>query len=124
MPSFGRATQDDETGNVLTETVETKEVPGAENAGPLSPEELPQEGTQLPPPVLDGRRIRAIPYENGSTIIVDPADFKAHGITHPRVTFDYRKDDFTLKVGDKISEEAAELLTREFPTQFEYMNEG
>lgn len=94
---------------------------GAEAAGPLDPSELPDEGVRAAGPKTDGKRIRAIPYENGSTIVVDKRDFASHGIDHPKVTWDYRKDNMTLKVGDGISEEAAEFLTKNYPTSFEYM---
>lgn len=101
----------------------TKQPTGAATAGALDPSELPDEAVRAPEPKLDGKRIRAIPYENGSTIRVNESDFKNHGIKHPTVTWDYRKDNFTLKVGDAISQEAADFLTKNYPTSFEYLGD-
>lgn len=79
-----------------------------------------------------GKRVRAIPSVitkntgHATTIEVRRSDFKSHDIDHPTVTWDFRKDNFTVKVGDKsgqISEEAADFLTSEFPTSYEYINE-
>lgn len=72
---------------------------------------------------LSGRRLRAIPYKGGTTIEVRRADFKRKGIDHKTVSWDFRKDRATLEVGKDISEEAAEMLTKEFPTSFEYMSD-
>lgn len=96
---------------------------GADTAGPLSPSEVPDEGVRAAAPKIDGKRVRAIPYENGSTIEVTKADFANHQINHPKVVWDYRKDNMTVKVGDGISEEAAEFLTKNYPTSFEYMGD-
>lgn len=82
---------------------------------------------------LSGKRVRAIPSVitrstgNATTIEVTRADFNTHDIDHPTVTWDFRKDNYTLKVGTKagqISEEAADFLTEKFPTSFEYLDES
>jgi hypothetical protein len=80
-----------------------------------------------------GKRVRAIPAVitkstgHATTIEVRRSDFKSHDIDHPTVQFDFRKDNFTLKVGSKdgqISQEAADFLTENFPQSFEYLDES
>lgn len=70
-----------------------------------------------------GDRVRAIPAKGGTTIQVSKADFAAAGIDHATVTFDFRKDHFTLPVGkgQGLTKEAADFLTKNYPTSFEYM---
>lgn len=79
-----------------------------------------------------GKRVRAIPANitkstgRATTIEVRRSDFKSHDIEHPTVTWDFRKDNFTVKVGDRpgqINSQAAEFLTSNFPMSFEYINE-
>lgn len=110
--------------------VQHKQVEGAENAGPLSPSEVTDTADttmRAPKPDTSGRRLRAIPYANGTTIKVSRADFKHNGINHGDVEFDFRVNNFTLPVNPKkgqkgISKEAADFLASEHPQQFEYMN--
>lgn len=88
--------------------------------------------TKIPTENLDGPRIRAIPYDNGSTIVVRKADFADHGIDHKTITFDFRNGDLTLPVVDKKGENyentpvveraIADWLTSKYPMQFEYLN--
>lgn len=79
-----------------------------------------------------GKRVRAIPaiitkkQDRSTTVEVRRSDFKAVGIDHPTVVWDFRKDNFTVRVGSKpgqLSQEAAEYLTENHPTSFEYINE-
>jgi hypothetical protein len=82
---------------------------------------------------VSGKRVRAIPSVitkntgHATTIEVRRSDFKSHDIDHPTVTWDFRKENFTVKVGDKsgqISQEAADFLTSKFPTSYEYIDES
>jgi hypothetical protein len=66
----------------------------------------------------EGTRVEAIPFASGTTVIIRDVDFAAHNIDHPTVTWDWQVDDFTVAVGPKLSQEAADFLVREFPTQF------
>lgn len=85
-------------------------------------------------PKLTGKRVRAIPAvitksgDTGTTIEIPEEAFRNNGVEHPAVKFDYRHDNFTLAVGNpekgELSEEAAELLTKNWPTSFEYMDQG
>jgi hypothetical protein len=77
---------------------------------------------RAPQPDTSGKRVRAIPYQNGSTVIVDQADFRGLGIEHPQVKWDFRVNRFTVKVGQEISLEAAEALTKNFKETFEYID--
>jgi hypothetical protein len=76
-------------------------------------------------PDLSGKRLRAIPAKGGTTVEVKRGDFAKHGIDHPDVKFDFRRDRFTLPVGKErgISEEAADFLSANYPTSFEYMSQ-
>jgi len=79
---------------------------------------------RAPAPDTSGKRVRAVPYQNGSTVIVDAKDFREYGIDHKQVKWDYRKDHFTVKVGtgdNQISQEAADFLTQNHKETFEYM---
>jgi len=83
---------------------------------------------RAPEPELSGKRVRAIPAvitnsgDRGTTIEVRKSDFASKGIDHATVVFDSRKDHFTLPVGKNgLSEEAADFLTKNYPTSFEYM---
>lgn len=69
-----------------------------------------------------GERVRAIPAKGGTTVIIRALDFANNGIEHGEVTWDFRKDNFTVEVGSDISKEAADWLTKSFPTSFEYLN--
>ena len=80
---------------------------------------------------LTGKRVRAIPAvittngDRGTTVEVRQSDFAAHGVKQDTVRFDRFKDNFTLAVGSgsaQISEEAAELLTKNWPQSFEYID--
>lgn len=69
------------------------------------------------------KRIRAITFSNGTTVVIRESDFKAGGIDHKEVVWDFRVDDFTVAVGDGISAEAADYLTSNFSDSFEYVGE-
>ena len=80
---------------------------------------------------LTGKRVRAIPAvitnngDHGTVVEVRSSDFLAHGVTHDTVKFDQFRDNFTIAVGPgsaQISEEAAELLTKNWPMSFEYID--
>ena len=82
---------------------------------------------------LSGKRVRAIPAvitkngDHGTTVEVRASDFLAKGIEHETVTFDARRDNYTLPVGDgegQISEKAANFLTKNYPYSFEFMDNG
>lgn len=68
-----------------------------------------------------GKRIKAITFTNGTTVVVRSSDFKKHGVNHHDVTWDYRIDDFTVAVGKGITAEAADFLTGKFPDSFVYL---
>lgn len=70
-----------------------------------------------------GKRVKAIPFYNGTTVVVRDTDFQQNGVTHPDVTWDFRVDDFTVAVGQGITQEAANLLVTKFPESFEYVGE-
>lgn len=76
---------------------------------------------RAPKPNTKGERVRAIPAKGGTTVEVKKADFAAHGIDNPTVTWDFRKDNFTVPVGPVLSKAAADFLCETFPTSFEYM---
>lgn len=105
----------------------TRQPAGAESAGPLAPEEVVDAAdntSRAPAPKLDGKRVRAIPGAGGTTVRVTDRDFKANGIKHPTVVWDFRKDRFTVGVGSRsgqISQEAADFLTSQYPTSFEFI---
>ena len=67
------------------------------------------------------KRIKAIPFSGGTTVIVRAVDFANAGVEHPDVTWDYRIDNFTVAVGDGISAEAASVLVSKFPGSFEFV---
>lgn len=67
------------------------------------------------------KRIKAIPFSNGTTVIVRAVDFSAAGVEHPDVKWDYRIDDFTVAVGDGITAEAANVLVSKFPDSFKFV---
>lgn len=71
-----------------------------------------------------GKRVKAIPFASGTTVVVREADFKsAGGFDHPEVTWDYRIDDFTVAVGPSLTQEAADFLTSKYPDSFVYVGE-
>lgn len=65
--------------------------------------------------------IKAIPFSGGTTIIVRPEDFKRSGVDHPQVQWDYRINDFSVVVGEDITEEAANVLVKNFPDSFTFV---
>jgi hypothetical protein len=112
---------------MATQHPATKQPEGAENVAPLSVDEVKDEKDTTPRvggEKLSGKRVRAIPYMNATTVRIRPMDFKLGGIDHKQVEWDFRRHNFTVAVGDELSEEAAEYLTKNFPTDFEYMNDG
>lgn len=105
-------------------TPPAKAIPASDD---LKPEEVTDERDTTPRlATAKGKRLRAIPstQHNETTIIIKKKDFADHEIKHPDVTFDFRRDGFTVPVGKKLSPEAADFLAEEFPMQFEYVNEG
>jgi hypothetical protein len=86
---------------------------------------------RAPGPDTSGRRVRAIPYQGGTRIELRTADFANHGIPdHPPVAWTFRKDDLTVPVievgngeGNTLRADAAEMLTKKFPTTFEYFGD-
>jgi hypothetical protein len=81
---------------------------------------------RMAPPKLSGRLVRAYPAMNGTTVEITEANFIAHGIHHPTVTWDFRINDFTVEIGEgkPISEEAAEFLCSNFPDSFKLVDKG
>lgn len=68
------------------------------------------------------KKIKAIPFSGGTTVIVRSIDFETSGnIKHEDVTWDFRVDDFTVEVGSQISEEAANFLVEKFPSSFKFV---
>jgi hypothetical protein len=72
-------------------------------------------------PDTSGKRIRAIPYQGGTEIVVRKEDFAGAGIDQDTVTWEMFKNNFTVKVGTDISKEAADFLTENYKESFEYM---
>lgn len=71
-----------------------------------------------------GKRVKAVPFGNATTVIVREEDFKQSGnIDHPDVEWDFRVDDFTVTVGKEISTEAAEFLVKNYSDSFHYVGE-
>lgn len=108
----------------------TRQPEGADTAGSLAPEEVADDAdnaTRAAGPDLSGKRVRAIPGGGGTEVHISARDFKANGIDHGPVKFDYFVDRFTVKVGDKpgqLSKKAADFLTKFDPSSFEYMESG
>lgn len=80
-------------------------------------------------PDTSGKRVRYIPYGGGTHAELRKGDFKrAFGVDHPSVQANFRNNVFTFEVGDgkrnTLTEEVADLLTKNFPTMFEYLDEG
>jgi hypothetical protein len=69
------------------------------------------------------RRVRAITFASGTTVIIRKQDFALGGVDHEEVVWDFRVDDFTVAVGEGISAEAADYLTSNFPDSFVYVDE-
>ncbi len=68
------------------------------------------------------KRVLAIPFSGGTTVVVRSSDFKNAGnIEHDSVTWDYRIDDFTVEVGKEINSEAAEFLVSSYPGSFKFV---
>lgn len=102
-----------------------KEPAGAETAGPLSPSEVKDEAVKATPvapkAAPPAKRVRAKPFAGGTTVVIRDSDFARGGISHPRVEWDFRRNNFTVPVGNGgLSKEAAEYLVNTFPSQFEY----
>lgn len=79
---------------------------------------------------VSGKRVRAIPTvitkngDSGTVVEVRKSDFLKHGIVQATVTFDALRDSFTVPVGNGencLSKEAADFLTKNYPTSFEYI---
>lgn len=68
------------------------------------------------------KRVRAIPFSGGTTVVVRSVDFKNAGnIEHDSVTWDYRLGNFTVEVGKEINSEAAEFLVKTYPNSFKLL---
>ena len=104
----------------------TKPSDGAENT-PLTAAEVTDERDvtpRAPGPDLSGKRVRAIPTLGATTVRLSTHDFRDLGVAdHPNVEWDFRKDRFTVGVGDgeQLSDKAADVITSKFPQSFEYM---
>lgn len=73
---------------------------------------------------LGGKRVKAIPFANATTVVVRSSDFKAAGnIDHADVEWDFRVNDFTVEVGKEISAEAADFLVNSYGDSFQYVGE-
>jgi hypothetical protein len=71
-----------------------------------------------------GKRVKAIPFGDATTVIVREEDFRDAGkIDHPDVEWDFRVDDFTVSVGKEISAEAADFLVSKYGDSFQYVGE-
>lgn len=70
-----------------------------------------------------GKKIKAVPFSNATTVVVRAEDFKSAGIEHKDVTWDFRLDDFCVVVGDVISKEAADFLVKNYSDSFHYVGE-
>lgn len=69
------------------------------------------------------KRIQAIPFSGGTTVIVRSKDFQnSCGINHDEVVWDYRIDNFCVKIGEGISDEAASFLAENYPNSFKIIN--
>lgn len=128
-PAYNGYHRHDDRENIMAG--QTREPQGAANAGALSPAEVADTADTSPrAPAADtsGRRVRAIPAvitksgDTASRVEVRRSDFANQGIDHAGVIFDFKKDRFTLPVGPNgLSEQAAEFLTKNYPTSFEYL---
>ena len=101
----------------------TKHTPA--EAAPLTADDIVDPIDEATPrllPDLSGKRIRAIPYQNCTTVVIRKSDFALGGFDQGDVEWDFRVDAFTVKVGDKISQEAADWLVKNYSDQFEYVN--
>lgn len=67
------------------------------------------------------KRVLALPFSGGTTIIIRDIDFAKGNVEHPTVTWDYRVKDFTVEVGNEITEEAANYLVKNFPDSFKFV---
>lgn len=99
-----------------TESLSPSEVTDARDVSPRA--EVPE---------ATGKRIRAIPYKGGTQVHIRRADFANNEVDHDDVIWDFRKvkGDYAKPVGDgkdEVSEAAAEMLTKKFPTLFEFIN--
>ena len=93
---------------------------------PLHVEDIVDEADtalRAPAPDLSGKRIRAIPYQNCTTVRIRKIDFATGGVEQDDVEWDFRVEDFTVKVGKGISQEAADWLVNTFPADFVYVGE-
>jgi hypothetical protein len=104
------------TGTPASDSTSTDSTPEVTDERDTSP--------RGPAPDTSGKRVRAIPYQNESTIIVDKRDFEANGIKDQgQVKFDFRKDRLTLPVDGKVLTEAgAKFLTEQHGHAFEYID--
>lgn len=132
IPGLGR-TQPPVDGPDPTGTPEqTEQAPTGPAPGELSTTELVQSTPddrdvteRASEPDTTGKRVRAIPTHGGTTVKVSSTDFRNNGVEHEDVVFDFRKDDFTLPVGEEvgqISKKAADVITKLEPGRFEYMS--
>lgn len=81
-----------------------------------------EDKTPRQPVETAGKRIKAIPFSGGTTVLVRTVDFKKAGnIDHPDVTWDYRVNGFTVEVDKEITAEAADFLVNNYPGSFEFI---
>ena len=67
------------------------------------------------------KRVKATPFSGGTTVIIRNSDFEKFGVEHAGVTWDYRINDFTVAVGEGITEEAANALVNNLPDSFKFL---
>ena len=102
----------------------TTEAPPEDRLEPEEVKDTRDVSPRAPAPVTKGKRVRAIPARGGTTVEITRGVFKGKGIDNPTVKWDFRKDNFTVPVGELLSQEAADFLTLEYPQSFEYMSGG
>ncbi len=116
----------------------TREPAGAATADRLDPAEVNDTADTSPRAAekkLEGKRVRAIPAvltkanDRATTVEIRPSDLDAAG--GPKLSrtikFDSRVNSFTVAVGGEsnpLTDEVAEFLTKNYPTSFEYINQG
>lgn len=116
-------------------TVGTREPGGAESLSPVEKDDiLASDEADVSPraasTATSGKKVRAIPAvitkngDAGTVVEVRKSDFARNGIDQNTATFDSMRENFTLPVGEGnncLSKEAADFLTKNYPTSFEYI---
>ncbi|HPE52952.1 MAG TPA: hypothetical protein PK852_02435 [Mesotoga prima] len=68
-----------------------------------------------------GQRVKATPFSHGLEVVVREKDFLKGGIKHGEVRWHFQRDNFTVKVGEGLTKQAADYLVKSFPSQFQYV---